>query len=126
MKENKILPTTNLKNSKDKDLPIVEDYEITPSLEELKMKKSNELKKVYNVTIENEYGKVTFKEPISLYKKNISSSIEILPNSIDIMAGEWDRKRCEMTFRNFGNFTKQGKEKHEKFYRKMRNWIDKH
>ena len=42
------------------------------------------------------------------------------------MDREWEKKRCELTFRNFGNFTEQGKEKHEKFFRKMKNWMDKH
>ena len=55
---------------------------------------------------------MAFKEPVNLYRKDVVKGIEILPNSIDIMDRDWDRRRCEMTFRNFGNFTKQPKSSH--------------
>ena len=56
---------------KPEDLPFVGSYILSPSVDELKNKQTTQLKRVSNVIIENEYGKVKFLEPINLLRKNL-------------------------------------------------------
>ena len=44
----------------------------------------NELKKVKKVTIENEFGKVVFLNPISLFGKKLEDCISIEKDSIEL------------------------------------------
>jgi hypothetical protein len=65
-----------INNNEDKDLPIVDGgYTITPTIDELREKKPAELRRVHNVVIENEYGKIKFKSPINLYQKHIAECV---------------------------------------------------
>lgn len=63
-----------------------------------------ELKKVSKVTIENKFGKVTFLNSISLYKKNFEDCIEIDQDSIEFKDDEWNNSKVMMVFRDFGGY----------------------
>ena len=110
---------------KENELPIIGQYKIFPSIEELKHRTVQEVKRVNDVIIENKFGKVKFLEPINLYKKNIEESIEITQDSIEIVDTEWDHRECELTFRNFGNFHSQKEDDREKLMKKMKRWLSK-
>lgn len=89
----------------DADLPVIpDDYTISPSLSELKTKSAQELRKISGVVIENEFGKILFKGPINLFRKNILECVVISPNAIDIKDKEWDEIKCELFFYNFGGY----------------------
>lgn len=113
------------KFAKEQELPNIGEYEISPSIEELKTKTVHELKRVKDVVISNKFGRVQFLEPINLYKKNIEEGIEITQDSIEIIESEWDHRECELTFKNFGNYRNQKKEDCEKLIRKMKKWLSK-
>ena len=61
-----------MKIVKPEDLPEVGEFHLVPSLESLSLMKTSDLKKVVNVVIENEYGRVKFLEPINLLRKNLN------------------------------------------------------
>lgn len=88
----------------EEDLPNIGNFTVSPKLAELKEKTTKELKRTPRVTIENEFGKVTFLEPINLLKKNYADCIDIQQDSIEIIDSDWDGKKCELTFKNFGDF----------------------
>ena len=83
---------------------------MTPSINSLKEKTPTELRRVSQVTIENDYGKISFLVPINLYRKKFSECIEIIQDSIDISDADWDNKKCELTFKNFGEYKELGSE----------------
>ena len=66
-----------------------------------------------------------FLEPISLLRKNVPEGIEISQDSIEIIDSEWDKRECEMTFKNFGEYVNQDSLKKEKLMKKMRRWLVK-
>lgn len=106
-------------------MPYVGSYEIYPCILELKDKSAEELRRIKNFTIENIYGRIKFKEPISVYKKSIPNCVDISQDSIEIIDYEWDNSACEMTFKDFGNYTDQSTEKRRIIEKKMRQWLIK-
>ena len=45
-------------------------------------------------------------EPINLFKANIESCVRINKECIEIINPEWKQKECEITYFDFGEFSK--------------------
>ena len=56
--------------------------------------------------IENNHGKIIFREPINLLKttKTLSQGIKISNSNISIYEEEWKQKKCEIILYNFKNY----------------------
>lgn len=56
---------------------------------------------------------------------DLSVSINITQDNIEILDGELEDKRVQMTFRDFGRYSSLKNDQQEKLKVKMRKWIDK-
>lgn len=83
---------------------------------------SEQVKNVEGVEIENQFGVIRFLEPVSLFKKRVEECVDIGQDAIEFSDEGWETKRCEMTFKNFGNYKALGGEEREKMERKMKKW----
>ena len=80
-----LIKYTNKKIQKNNFAPKLDKpgYKCIPSISELQNKTAEELKRVNNFKIYNEYGEVEFKEPINLLGVNLNDEIKIKKDMIE-------------------------------------------
>ncbi len=76
-KEEKYKKAVEEKQSKRHELPEIGSFKVHPTMEHLRSMTDSELTQVHQVTIENEFGKISFREPISLANKNLEDCLTI-------------------------------------------------
>ena len=70
--------------------------------------------KTHSTTIENRYGKISFKEPIIISYDKIEKSIKIEQNLVDFMSERWKSKDCSIVLYNYRNYDQIKDEKQRK------------
>lgn len=59
-----------------------------------------ELRCVFNLSVENEWGRIDFLEPVDLYKKDLDRCMQMTCNSVKVMDREWRSKRIRVVIHN--------------------------
>lgn len=57
--------------------------------------------------------------------KDIDDCVDISQDTIDITEGEWQNKKCELTFYNFALYSGKSEKEQLKIEEKMHKWIKK-
>lgn len=109
--------------AKAEDLPVADGgYQLTPAPDRLSQMTPKELRSVRGVCVENEFGALRFRQPVSLFQKRLSESVAIAQDSVEIFEEEWLGRRCELRLRNFSGYGGAREAVRRKIERKMRKW----
>jgi hypothetical protein len=111
------------------DIPVCRKFNIKPSLVELSRMTKDQLKRVANLELWNNYGKIEWTHPVNLVGVNLDDWVTIRQSSVEIEEELACGGGCIMHFYNFGNYTEKSKNpsNSRNFKSKMTQWLrDRH
>lgn len=107
------------------EIPVCKHLCISPSVLELSRMTRNELKRVNNLSVWNDFGRVQWTGPVNLLGVNLDNWVQIGKNSIEIEDVLTKNVGCTLHFFNFGNFIDKAKNPSalRSFKTRMSQWL---